>query len=94
MRHKHADLIHAWAEGAKIQSRADGGIWEDRDYPSWSPDWKYRIKPEPKPDFVHKTRIVMLEKYGSVEFSFGPSNLQLTFDGETGKLKNAEIINE
>jgi len=93
MRHKHADLIHAWAEGAQIQSRADGGDWEDRDYPSWSPDWEYRIKPEVKPDFVHKTKIVIHERYaGAVRFDAGLANIQLTFDGETGNLKGAEVL--
>lgn len=92
MKHKHADLIHAWADGAEIQAKSDD-VWLDCVYPTWYSTSEYRIKPEPKPDFVHKTRIVMHEKYnGSVQFDIGPSNLQLTFDGGTGKLKGAEVL--
>lgn len=46
-RHKHADLIHAWAEGEKIEAlyKSDG-TWVDVPVPCWSPDLTYRIKPE------------------------------------------------
>ena len=46
-RHKHADLIHAWAEGAIIQFKAYDGTWID--CPNNEPRWRsyacYRIKP-------------------------------------------------
>ena len=54
MKHKHADLIHAWADGAEIQ-------WFDREVNQWkdiqSPNWAslqadYRIKPEEKKPVV------------------------------------------
>lgn len=47
MRHKHADLIHAWAEGAEIQVLFDSG-WQDRKEPTWSTTCDYRIKPKEK----------------------------------------------
>ena len=51
--HKHADLIKAWADGAKIQCRTNSVCtWADIAGPSWSNDCDYRIKPEPKPDIV------------------------------------------
>ena len=45
MKHKHADLIHAWADGAQIERKI---------YSEWliciKPDWdvlgEYRIKPQ------------------------------------------------
>lgn len=43
-RHKHADLIHAWAEGAEIQVEGSWG-WEDTT-PTWHPSNDYRIKPK------------------------------------------------
>lgn len=43
-RHKHADLIHAFAEGAEIQ-KFDGAEWWDDPFPEFFPDVKYRIKP-------------------------------------------------
>jgi hypothetical protein len=94
MKHKHADLIHAWADGAQIQ-------WLDSNYdwcniagaPSWSTETTYRIKPEPKPDVVVEYGF---EVYGialhSDKNSLIPKNLRLTFDGETGKLKSAEVL--
>lgn len=50
MKHKHADLIHAWADGAEIQVNAGCG-WEDCPVPTWAYD-EYRIKPEEKKPVV------------------------------------------
>lgn len=50
-RHKHADSIHAWAEGAIIQFKlSEGDIWLDcpDNLPCWSVDRDYRIKPATK----------------------------------------------
>lgn len=44
-RHPHADVIHAWAEGAKIQIRRHGGKWVDASNPAFDPDTNYRVKP-------------------------------------------------
>jgi hypothetical protein len=94
MKHKHADLIHAWADGAQIQIRDDlDDIWLDTNSPSWVAEYQYRIKPEPKPDIVHRTGIVLFEPYtDGVKFDHGSANIQLTFDGETGELKSAEVL--
>ena len=97
--HKHADLIKAWADGAEIEARqGDSNSWVAVQEPNWSIHGVYRIKP--KPDYV--------EKYfasGHTYFSNGQhisfvrvaehwehENLKLTFDGETDKLKAAEVI--
>jgi hypothetical protein len=50
MRHPHADLIHAWAEGAEIEVKHNGE-WTDiaQDIPPYAPTREYRIKPQPKP---------------------------------------------
>lgn len=46
-RHPHADLIHAWAEGAEIQIYCSAkGVWLDVEYPGFLPKYQYRIKPE------------------------------------------------
>lgn len=48
-RHKHADLIHAWAEGAIIQFKLPDEDWKDLDTaPLWKPDGNYRVKPAVK----------------------------------------------
>lgn len=49
--HKHAALIHAWAEGAEIQckQKAHSNIatWADcSESPKWSTEYEYRIKPQ------------------------------------------------
>jgi hypothetical protein len=53
MKHQHADLIHAWADGAQIQFRLWGGMeWIDTDIPQWEVKYEYRIKPEEKQPVV------------------------------------------
>lgn len=54
MKHKHADLIHAWADGAVIQAKyRDLEDWVDDHNPYWwSHDFKFRIKPEEKKPVV------------------------------------------
>ena len=45
-RHKHADLIHAWAEGAEIQYHDPFTGWEDIEEPGFYENDEYRIKPK------------------------------------------------
>lgn len=52
MKHKHAELIHAWAEGAEIQCSLSVGSWVDDKMPSWTESFEYRIKPEEKKPVV------------------------------------------
>jgi hypothetical protein len=104
MKHKHADLIHAWADGAKIQWRdpKDDERWSDIRIPNWLEDCEYRIKPTPKPDVVRNITVEATLKCGETcgeafvqVFKSGKyifPNLRLTFDGETGKLKSAEVL--
>lgn len=46
-KHKHYDLIVAWAGGAKIQVLIGSVDWRDTTTPSWHPDLVYRVKPKP-----------------------------------------------
>jgi hypothetical protein len=52
MKHKHAELIKAWADGAQIQHRWLHKEWEDVINPRWDRDFEYRIKPEEKQPVV------------------------------------------
>lgn len=97
MKHKHAELIHAWADGAQIQYRAVPGEGEWCDEPRhliWEEYAEYRIKPEPKPDFVDYAKV--FTGYNGLVIGFsqrpGEYNVRFTFDGETGKLKSAEVL--
>lgn len=92
MRHKHADLIIEWANGAEIQiyvSKRGDWMWVDTCEPMWLESAKYRIKPEPKPDVVMRYGA---DRRGIYKEPVGAFNLKLTFDGETGKLKAAEVL--
>ena len=98
--HKHAELIKAWADGAEIEYfDSHTNCWRSQPalFP-WYEDYKYRIKPEPKPDVV---RYVTYEWNPRDKQTYGGipnqkqslhANLKLTFDGETGKLKSAEVL--
>ena len=89
MKHKHAELIKAWADGAKIQISYtnDPQHWEDIENPFWYPCGVYRIKPEPKPDVIGI--ITMNCDFNDVTTVI---KQKLIIDGETGKLKSAEVI--
>jgi hypothetical protein len=94
MKHKHADLIHAWADGAEIEFRLASGDWRNTNEPAWKWDTVYRIKPEPKPD-MYKYVDVRAVRDGICQWTTclpEEANLGLIFDGETGKLKAAEVI--
>lgn len=89
--HKHAELIKAWADGATIECN-DCGVWFYANNPTWQENMEYRIKPEPKPDVV-KLSAVYLNEFGDyILKSSSIENLKLTFDGETGELKSAEVL--
>jgi len=99
--HKHAALIKAWADGAKIQYHHQDGLWMDcpKNDPLWSTECDYRVKPEPKPNVVRyvcldidcNARVNVRSNYfsGAVHRC---ENLMVVFDGETGKLKDAQVL--
>jgi hypothetical protein len=103
--HIHADVIKAWADGAKIQVRSCSSLCENKwsgwcnvEQPEWHKHQEYRVKPEPKPDFVYYGQ---LDESARGRYNLGScftsdrdrsDQLKLTFDGETGKLKSAEIL--
>jgi hypothetical protein len=49
MKHKHSEVIKAWADGAEIEEyRPNLNQWiEPEPYPIWDARFSYRIKPEP-----------------------------------------------
>ena len=95
--HKHAELIKAWADGAEIEIKFYEG-WRECRPIDWNENAEFRIKPEPKPDTQYWVRV--FEHSGGSMFcphtapatDVRPANIKLTFDGETGKLKSAEVL--
>ena len=95
MKHKHADLIIAWANGAQIQIRDDlDDIWLDTNSPSWVAEYQYRIKPEPKQDVIYWTRVnKWKDAFTGLTTSAGAlANVEFIFDGETGELKSVRML--
>lgn len=95
MKHKHAELIIAWANGAKIQAKQMDGDWMEIENPKWQNRIEYRIKPELQPDVVTHLLCELKNRLGEVFFTDEAryiKNLRLTFDGETGNLKSAEVL--
>ena len=88
--HKHAELIKAWADGAEIQLKMNAVQWGDCVDPYWNPDLEYRIKPEPRPDLTlfYWVSNHIVQSSSKVHIH----NLTLTFDGMTGALKSAEVL--
>jgi hypothetical protein len=87
--HKHAELIKAWADGATVEKQCRSGEWFDDYACGWYEDAYYRIKPESKPDTVWNYNA--FEGY-LVRCDSDSANLKLIFDGETGDLKAAEVL--
>ena len=100
--HKHAALIKQWADGATIQFKPHNCLhdWKEADGIIGWHDWcDYRVKPEPKPNVVRyacldidcNARVNARSNYfsGAVHRC---ENLMVVFDGETGKLKDAQVL--
>jgi hypothetical protein len=63
MKHKHADLIHAWADGAEIEIKhPSNSSWWDAKPPAWDLNYEYRIKPTPKPDLYKYVDLVRADE--------------------------------
>lgn len=99
---KHAELIKLWADGALIQWKDEERVgWQDcyNNLPTWSPQFKYRVKPEPKPDVV-RYACLDIDRGGwatvrsnlFTSSAFPCDNLMIVFDGETGVLKDAQVL--
>lgn len=101
--HKHCELIKALADGAEIQCKQTAtGDWLDVE-PNWHAHATYRIKPEQKPDVVLRVGVELLgdedefvyanlKNHQPISTSAFIDHIKLTFDGETRKLKSAEVI--
>lgn len=93
MKHKHAEVIKAFVDGIECEFWSnEAGCWNDiTGFKTF--DWAVdvRIKSEPKPDVVLATNIGISEGYVDCS-SLLKKNIKLTFCGETGELKDAEVI--
>jgi len=89
MKRKHAEVIHAWADGAEVQIKLDWhSHWEDALTPNFDERYEYRIKPAPKPDVVKVVDLLSPSDCTKRQ----PATISLTWDGETGALKDCKVI--
>lgn len=101
--HVHAELIKAWADGAEIEFFDDVcRAWLPAPKnPAWDANTLYRI--QPKPDFSQTMDVYMNKMYKHYPDGFRErrsmidnfallGTMNLTFDGETGQLKSAEVL--
>ena len=101
MKHKFSEVIKAFVDGIECEywSR-DFTRWIDiNELTTFTFDWveKVRIKPEPKTDNVAYAIVYQYEDgcafvTHAMKHKSESYNLKLIFDGETGKLKDAEVI--
>ena len=97
--HKHAALIKQWADGAEIEYRDENHRWNRVSMPHWDYDTIQRVKPEPKPDVVRyacldidcNNKVTARSNFFSVS-ALRCDNLKVVFDGETGELKDAQVL--
>ena len=97
--HIHAELIKQWADGATIQYKPHNNLhdWEDADESLGSIGWHtwcdYRVKPEPKPDWVEIRKLTYNPVYNHISLEDSClSNVMFVFDGETGALKDVQLL--
>jgi hypothetical protein len=87
MKHKHAELIKAWADGAQIQRLEKIGLWNDLKIETsidWEAHAEYRIKPEEKQPVV---RWLWAKEHIGGEWMISPvfrskEEASKTFDGQ------------
>lgn len=73
--HKHAPLIKAWADGAKIQYMNSSGHWEDcSNYPCWDPDTEYKLAPE---KYVRMYKTLGTSRAPLVAISYDPDTFNI-----------------
>lgn len=92
MKHKHYDVIVAWAEGKQIQVKTCNGKWEDIHNPRFDA-MEYRIKSEYivgyVPVFYEFNDLKKVkEHYKDCDV------VKITRDIETEKIKSVEVVEE
>lgn len=97
--HKHAVLIKLWADGAVIQfyvPSEKNPEWRDchNNQPGWCMGVNYRVKPEPKPDVVRYRFMCLDQSTYPTKSRTCNDNIMFVFDGETGVLKDVQLLAE
>lgn len=90
---KHAELIKAWADGAKIQVKYETAPdWIDIENPRWTDNLEYRVKPkedEEKVQYYYVNANTHIYKVFEAE----SADFKIVFDAKTHKVKRIVIKN-
>ena len=100
-KHKHAEVLGAIANGREVEFLdPDTRRWQRRVQHCLAPnplvdehlDW--RVGTEPKPDVVMQTFLKRVNHivYNEANYNDERANIRVTFDGQTGALKKAEVL--
>ena len=89
---KHADLIHAWADGAEIEFfDVTCNKWISPDAPTWYEGTQYRIKPKPKTKLI-KFRNYLTKTFDVAVFTHKPaSGVDINFLQWLGDWQEVEV---
>ena len=97
MKHKHSEVIKAYIEGIECEFYGlVTGQWLTIDKLKTF-DFFEKVRIKPKPDVIEYAKVcgsnqrVTYISLSSTKLD-ADDNLKLIFDGETGKLKSAEVI--
>ena len=72
--HKHAAVIHAWADGASIEFKNTDGNWVPMSTPGFYPEYEYRVK-------SYEYRVKSIEyRVKRTEYSIGNTFCRLNSD--------------
>jgi len=96
MKHKYEEVIKAFLDGKQCEgwNYQTKNWYEITRLGSFDYCDDARIKPEPKPDVI-RYGYISSPNMKSINLTFCVyeiDNIKFTFDGETGKLKSAEVI--
>lgn len=69
-RHKHADVIIAWANGEAIEYKnLPDGRWYEIKYPHWDDETEYRIKPKEPKRLANENFMALFREYAFANLS-------------------------
>jgi hypothetical protein len=84
--HKHAAVIHAYADGAVIQWRRNANDgWQDLRHPSFLEDYEYRSKP-----VVARYRRYVRRHHGRQNFQYVDTAIDATWASDIASIERSE----
>lgn len=92
---KWAEIAHAWANGEKIQFKAEkDNVWLDwisPHCPTFFDSMCYRVKPDTEMVVYARLSPTQPQSIWS-KFPYSEDNIKAVFDVETGKLLKVEVL--